>query len=50
VKARLVVQRQAGFPIARLRIHVRGGVPYPGGVTVSAKVEDFTVQTCKRHA
>ncbi len=50
VQARLVVQHQAGWPIARLRIHVRGSVPYPGGVTVSAKVDDFAVHTCKRHA
>ncbi len=47
-KAQLVVQRQAGWPIARLTIRVRGSAPYPGGTTVSAKVDDFTVQRCRR--
>ena len=50
VKAQLVVQRRAGWPIARMTIRVRGSAPYPGGATVSAKVDDFAVQTCKRHA
>jgi len=50
VNARVAVQRQAGWPIARLTIHVHGSAPYPTGGIVSARVEGLTVQKCTRRS
>lgn len=50
VSVPLLVRRRGAWPISRLTIRVHGSAPYLGGTTVSARVNDFAAQPCRRHA
>lgn len=50
VRVPLIVKREAGWPVARLAIAVQGSIPYPGGKTVSARLDEFALGSCKSYS